>query len=498
MKLNKVLKLSSLLVVASVLFNGCAQQTAQQTTSSASSAPAPKAKAYGYSEADFETDLLTLDKKVLMEHSVGDTITYEYVVTAKENIKDVTVMDIVPSGLSYISSTPNASVSGTNVSWNLGEMDAGSEATVSMQVKANSVGKFTNCATATAIPQACTVVVIGEPKITIQKDVAVSKLFVGETANFEIVVQNIGTSVAKNVVVTDLLPSSLTTSAPLSYNIGDLAPGESKSISLAAQTTAKGDYCNVAEAVGSNVSKVSDDACIVVVKPGLAIEKTGTKEQFTNKNADYDIVVTNTGDVELVDVVVTDTPSAPMTIVSAPGATIAGNTASWNIPSLAAGASKSFSVKVTSAQGGTYCNTATATDADLNLSATDDACTTWKGFPAVLLEVIDTTDPLLIGEKSTYVIEVTNQGTADDFNVVINAMIPAEFKITGVSGASQGTVTGNNVSFAPYAVIKPKQVIEYRIDIEAVKEGSARSKFTLDTALLSGDPISETEATQVY
>ena len=319
---------------------------------------------------------------------------------------------------------------------------------------------------------------------------------VGESADFTIVVTNTGSSVAKNVVLSDNLPATLSTSAPLTYELGDLQPGESKTVTLSAATSAKGEYCNVASANGTNVAEVSDDACIVVVKPGLTIEKTGDEAQFAGKKADYQIVVTNTGDVDLTDLVVTDTPEAPMQIVKASGATVAGNTATWNIASLKAGQSKSFDLVVTSRQG-TYCNNASVVDADLGLTASDDACTEWKGYPAVLLEVIDTVDPLLIGDKTTYVIRVTNQGTANDYNIKVDAVVPEQLKILGVSGATQGTHDTNSASFVAYGTLAPKEVIEYRIDVEAAVEGDARSKFELNTKLL-GTPITEIEATQVY
>ena len=45
----------------------------------------------------------------------------------------------------------------------------------------------------------------------------------------------------------------------------------------------------------------------------------------------------NVGDTDLTGVVVTDTPPAQTKIVSAPGATIANNVATWNVEKLKAG-----------------------------------------------------------------------------------------------------------------------------------------------------------------
>ena len=97
-------------------------------------------------------------------------------------------------------------------------------------------------------------------------------------------------------------------------------------------------------------------------------------------------------------------------------------------------------------QGGTYCNQVSAASAAYGLSDSDEACTEWKGYPALLIEVIDTEDPLLVGEETTYVIQITNQGTAADTNVALEVQLPAGLSLVSAAGDTQGTIAGNNVS----------------------------------------------------
>ena len=105
-------------------------------------------------------------------------------------------------------------------------------------------------------------------------------------------------------------------------------------------------------------------------------------------------------------------------------------------------------------EDGTYCNQVSAASAAYGLSESDEACTEWAGYPALLLEVIDTEDPLLIGEETTYIIQVTNQGTATDTNVVLDVQLPAELKLLSAAGDTQGTITGNTVNFAAYPALQ--------------------------------------------
>jgi len=125
------------------------------------------------------------------------------------------------------------------------------------------------------------------------------------------------------------------------------------------------------------------------------------------------------------------------------------------------------------------------------------ACTDWRGYPALLIEVIDTEDPLLVGQQTTYVIQITNQGTASDTNVTLDVVLPAELKVVSASGDTQGTISGNNVKFAPYATLQAKQIIEFRVVAEAVAEGDARFRAEMNSDLLR-TPVPEVESTQVY
>ena len=226
--------------------------------------------------------------------------------------------------------------------------------------------------------------------------------------------------------------------------------------------------------------------------PGLKVAKTGTKSQILGRNADYEIVVSNTGDTTLNNVVVTDNAPAATTIVSASGAEVAGNKATWTIPSLAAGDKKTFAVKLTSKTEGTHCNKVSASAGGMSDSA--EACTIWKGIAAVLLEVVDDPDPIQVGETTTYTIKVTNQGFADIHGVKIVANYDDE---TSPTASAQGKISGQTVDFPAVATLGPKQVVTYTITVKGAKVGDSRNKVTLTCDELK-TPVEETESTTVY
>jgi uncharacterized repeat protein (TIGR01451 family) len=369
-------------------------------------------------------------------------------------------------------------------------MNAGDSKRIKITLRADKEGTIINCASVSADPRVCAATIVGKPVITIDKTGPETALL-GANVTYNFTVKNTGSAVAKNVVITDAVPEGLS-GQPVTINAGDLAPGQSKTGSATFKTTRPGKVCNTATANSSNAGTVSDEACTVVLKPGLKVEKSGTKEQILGRNADYEIVVSNIGDTVLNNVVVSDTAPAETSISAAPSGSISGNKATWTIAELKPGAKWTGTVKLTSKVAGTHCNTVTASTGSLSDSA--KACTLWKGIAAVLLEVVDDPDPIQIGETTTYTIKVTNQGFADIHNVKIAASYGDMVKPVS---SPQGTVSGQSVSFPVVAVVAAKQTVTYTVVVKGASAGDSRNKIALTCDELR-TPVDEEESTTVY
>ena len=447
-------------------------------------APAPKVGC-----GDPTWGLIRMTKTMPAEASLGGEFTAELKLTAAACAGNVVVRDTVPAGASYVRSEPSATVEGNELVWKIGNMDGGEAKSIKVTFRADKEGTLINCATVSADPRVCAATFVGKASLSIEKT-GPETATINSDVTYRIVVKNTGTAIARNVVLTDPVPEGYT-GQPVTLNLGDINPGQSKPASVTFKATKRGKICNTATASSSNAGKVSDDACTTVVVPGLKVEKSGTKEQILGRNADYEIVVSNTGDTALNNVVVTDTAPAATKIVAAPGATISGNKATWTV-NLQPGEKKSLSLKLTSMTAGNHCNNVTAAVGGLSSSA--EACTVWRGIAAVLLEVVDDPDPIQIGENTTYTIRVTNQGFADINNVKIVASFGDE--ITPVS-TPQGTVSGKNVNFPVVAKLAAKQVVTYTITVKGAKAGDSRNKIILTCEELTSS-VEETESTTVY
>ncbi|MBN6035371.1 DUF11 domain-containing protein [Amycolatopsis sp. 195334CR] len=170
----------------------------------------------------------------------------------------------------------------------------------------------TNVATVTGTPPTGPVVTDSDdaavdvihPAVTITKDVAPEAVREGDQVTFTITVTNTGDVPLSTVsVVDDQTPSC-------AREIGLLAPDGSTTYTCSVTAGAAG-FTNTASVTGTDPTSRSvsdtDDATFVVQHPGIGITKTADEGPFhAGDQVTFTITVTNTGDVPLTDVQVTD------------------------------------------------------------------------------------------------------------------------------------------------------------------------------------------------
>ena len=169
------------------------------------------------------------------------------------------------------------------------------------------------------------------PHISISKSPDAQTILIGQTANFTITVTNDGASTLTNVVVTDALaPGCARTSADIP-GLASMAPGATITYTCTlANVTAS--FTNIAIATGTPPLgppvSAQDTAAVTAVAPAthpaITIVKNPKSQTVTRGGtATFTITVTNTGDVALTNVTVSDplSPNCNRTIGTlAPGA----------------------------------------------------------------------------------------------------------------------------------------------------------------------------------
>lgn len=435
---------------------------------------------------------------------VDEVFTYDIVVSSLAQVPahEVVVTDELPDGIEYVSSRPEAQVSGQRLSWSLGTMDAGTQATIAVQVRATRTGRFNNCAEVTAAQdlaaQDCAETVVTAPALAIKKECP-AEVVICDPITYTFVVTNSGDGPATNVQINDQLPDGLTTEdgkTSITVNVGDLGAGQSKRFTGNVKASRPGRYENTVTATGDRGLSAEATCVTVVRQPVLEVTKTGPNERFIGRPIPFEITVTNTGDIAATDTVLTDpVPAGAEFVEASDNGRFADGGVTWNLGTLEPNASRRVTITLKSMRPGEIRNVATAKA--YCAQATADAMTPVKGVSAIRLEVIDEPDPIEVGGKTTYTVEVLNQGSVSDTNIVIVCELPDEQDFVSADGPTDSTVDGKTVRFAPFPVLEPQQKIVYRVVVEATATNDVRFQASLTSDMLTS-PVEETESTHIY
>lgn len=447
---------------------------------------------------------------------LGKTVEYTIVVenTGQEAATSVQITDTIPAGFSYLSSAPVGTVSGSTVTWNTAVLEAGRTYQITIRFTADQVGTWTNNVRVTSAEgisddARATTEIYGEAVLDITKT-GPAEVTQGDDAQYTITVKNNGTIAAKNTVVTDLLPSCMTykSSSPAAtlsggtaiWNIGDLAAGATSTFTITFTADVVGDCTNTAQAVADNATKVEASVVTTIKKklvPDISITKTGPASIYLGTNGTFIITVENTGEIDLTNVVVTDTLPANLTYQSSsPVATVSGQTLTWTFPTLVVGQTQQITVVCQSNTVGSFTNPASVTTAQ-GVSDTASAPGAVVAKPGMTMQITDTVDPVAVGGQTTYQVTLKNQGQVTVHNLKLTLTLPASVTYISASGPLTYTVSGNVVTFDGAAALNAGQTMQFNVTVRAVTAGPAvcTATMTFDEFAL---PVSAEEGTTIY
>lgn len=457
---------------------------------------------------DKSSSVIYIEKDLPSESLVGQSIDFIINVTnlTDSAVKNVEVSETLASNFDVSGSDPamNGDVSSGRVSWSLGDLGPRETKVIRVTGSPTSTGSLEFCCTDVAfkLPPICMATSVVQPALRIAKQ-APSEVMICDTIPITLVVTNTGTGTAQNVVVSDSLPSGLSTldgKSHVEYEVGPLQSGESREISIEAKAESAGSFSNSATAVaGGGLSEDSNTTTTVVTKPILRVTKTCPDTRYIGRNITCKIVVTNEGDAPAAETIVDDCLPDNTTFVNASdgGQLVAeGRAVMWNLGTLQPRESRevTLTVRADSIGESENCVAVNAVCAD---GVKDCAITNVRGIPAVLLEVIDIEDPIEVGSSETYVVTVTNQGTAPGTNISIVCDLEDTMQYISSTGATSGYESGNTVTFTPLASLASKAKAEWRINVKAVNSGDVRFKVTLTSDQLER-VVEETESTHFY
>ena len=280
---------------------------------------------------------------------------------------------------------------------------------------------------------------------------------VGSKVTFEITVTNRGQSPAKQLVIKDRFDAGLeppdvpdvTAKRTIDGDLGDLAPGASRTITIKFQVTRPGRLCHTAEVSGPDTPAGTAEACLTATgggepstgptgeKPALTVKKTGPSQRTVGETARFLIDVTNSGTTALRGVRVVDSYDAALPPAQATeGYRAESGGLVWTIDELPAGKAVQFEVHCKcQAASASACNRVSVTAQD-GAKAQDEACVeilasggtgpTTGPPPAgdLTMTMPGLHNPITVGKGVLYTIQVTNNSTQTYRQVAVTATVP--------------------------------------------------------------------------
>ncbi|NUQ66669.1 MAG: DUF11 domain-containing protein [Phycisphaerales bacterium] len=266
---------------------------------------------------------------------------------------------------------------------------------------------------------------------------------VGQAFDYMIRATNVSGIAVDDVIIDEMLPAGFKMSGSdpkgtagagnlLSFNLGRLNPGESRTIKISGAAE------NVGAVQSCATASYTIPVCqnIPVVQPALTITKAAPAEVMICDMIPVTIVVTNNGTGIAKNVKVSDALPAGLTANGS-------GTVNFDAGSLSAGQSREFKFDAKAAKTGSYNNVAKAT-ADGSLSAESKATTTKVVQPVLTLEMECPPTGLILRDY-TFKVTVCNKGDAVAAGTTVTANLPTGTVFVSADGG--GTATGNVVAW---------------------------------------------------
>jgi uncharacterized repeat protein (TIGR01451 family) len=390
--------------------------------------------------------------------NVGDTITYTVTLSdlGPDAATNVTVLDPLPSGLTFVASTPSqGSYNSLTGLWTVGTVSTTTPLTLQIQATVVSPNPSTNTATinhadqfdpdlanntssATATPQVA--------DLAVTKTVSNPTPNVGDTVTFTVTLTNNGPAAASGVDLTDLLPAGLSLiSANLNQgtfvagtgvaDVGSLAQGATVNLTLTVRVVSNLPRTNTATVTHAdqfdpNLGNNSAGATVAPLQSDLALTKTASTPTPPHEGTvTFTVSLTNFGPGTATDVTVADALPSGLSLVSAAPSQGSYANGVWDVGTVPVSTVPTLTITALVVSLAAETNTATISHADQFDPDPNDntASATVTPEPTADLGVTKTiSNPAPnFGETVTYTVTVTNNGPDTATGVTVSDPVPA-------------------------------------------------------------------------
>jgi uncharacterized repeat protein (TIGR01451 family) len=417
-------------------------------------------------------------------------------------VHNVVVRHRPSQGVTYRASEPQPTVDEGDLVWSLGTLAAGQVRRIDLQMVVQIKGPLTCQATVTFSGAASHQVQVSEPQIRVRLK-APERVLSAEPVTLLYTVSNPGDGPAETVKLRTILPEGLEHQhgRAIEVDLGTLASKESRTLQLVC--TARGSGTQKCQAVATAEGGLSsvDEAPLEIIMPKLDLALVGPKLRYIDRKATYVLKVTNPGSAPATNVVVHGVVPATFKYHGTTASGVydeATRTATWVLGDLQPGQSREFALEMVPSATGEHRVTAQVSSAR-GLKTDAETRTVVEGLPALLIEVVDTDDPVEVGADTTYEVRVANIGTKTESNVQVVCTLPEQVEFRSAKGGTNlhHSIEGREVTFEPVAKLAPRADVVYRVQVRGKTAGDVRFRVRVRADGLA-EPILREESTRFY
>jgi uncharacterized repeat protein (TIGR01451 family) len=450
-----------------------------------------------------QTPQITIQKFAPSEIQVGKPAVFKIAVrnTGQIPASQVEIRDQTPRGTKLLGTTPRASQGPRGeIVWTIGTLRPGEESSVEMELMPTTEGEIGSVATVHFGADASARTISTKPKLALEMS-AQEKVLIGEQVVMTITVSNPGTGIATGVVLEERLPAGLQhpSGAELEYEVGDLRPGESKKLDLPMAAVSPGLASNVLTARADGNLQAQERLDIQVVAPKLDIAMEGPKKRYLEKEAVYQVSLSNPGTAaaQQVELVAYLPPGLKFVSANNLGHYDDANRAvSWRLQELPSNVTDAVELVTMPVESGQHSIKLRGTAAK-GLAVEKEQPVMVEGIASIVFQPVDVTGPIEVGGETVYEVRVVNQGSKAASNVRLTVLLPPEMQAMAAEGPTRHTIEPGRIVFEGLARLAPKADANYRIKAKGMRPGDLRTRFQLVTDEMQS-PVTKEESTRVY
>lgn len=453
-----------------------------------------------------QTPSLAIEKIAPREIQLNQPANFRIVVRNVGRIpaSEVRVFDRIPEGARLIRANPEPEAGRSpdqGLAWWIGDLPPGQQRVIELELRPERPGEIGSVAQVTFATQASARTRVTRPELGIEHT-APSQVLLGSPVTLQITVRNNGDGPATNVIVQEQVPEQLRYNEgirDLEYEIGTLAPGQSRSLALTLQSAAIGAFRNTVAVRGDGDLQASHETSIEVISPRLAVTSNGPNRRYLKRDATHQFSIQNTGTASATNLdLVAQLPRA-VRFASAnnqgqydPGS----HAVYWSLAELRATQTATVELVTQPVETGNV-QIEFIARSDLEQRSTHSHPLLIEHLVDVHFELDDVTDHIETGTTTEYRVRIVNQGTMPANNVRLTAEFAPGMRPDSVAGGLRGEPRGQVVQFEPIANLNPGEEILASIVATGIAPGEHRVAVSLQS---DGREInlSKEESTHVY